>query len=186
MAVAAIGRADQLTVEPADTSDPQDSLRQQNPLGKIPVLLLNDGRTLYDSRVIVEFLNEQDGRSILIPSGEARYTALIQQVLADGILDAAILQVYEGRYRSEDKREQSWLDYQHDKMDRALQAFSNQLPVAGGHGPHIGEISLAAALGYLDFRFQGYWRDAHPKLVEWLDSFKQRFPGYDATAPDAK
>jgi len=186
MSAAAIGLADRLKIEPADTADPQDSLRQQNPLGKIPVLLLDDGQALYDSRVIVEFLNDQDGRSILIPSGEGRYAALIQQVLADGILDAAILQVYEGRYRPEHKHEQSWLDYQRGKVDRALEAFGKQLPAPGEGGPHIGEIALAAALGYLDFRFQGYWRDAHPGLVDWLDAFGQRFPAYEATAPDAK
>src|SRR5690554_2489632 len=79
LAVAAIGMTDQLEVIAADTSDPHDDVRQQNPLGKVPVLLLNDGRAIFDSHVIVDFLNDYDGRSLLIPRGGGRYVVQVQQ-----------------------------------------------------------------------------------------------------------
>lgn len=183
MAIAAIGRTDSVEMVPADTSDPEDSLRTQNPLGKIPTLLLEDGQPLFDSRVIVDFLDQQDGRHILVPAGPARYDVLRQQALADGLMDAAILQVYENRYRPEDKRVQTWLDYQQEKVDRALRTFAASLPSQGESAPHIGEIALAAALGYLDFRFNGTWRSAYPEIAAWLEAFAQRFPAYGQTQP---
>ena len=85
---------------PADTLDEADTLRQQNPLGKMPCLLLEDGTALYDSRVIIEFLQDEAGTDRLVPkSGLARYKALTRAALADGITDAALLMVYEGRFR---------------------------------------------------------------------------------------
>src|SRR5215216_45359 len=80
-----LGLADRIQVTEADTLDPNDVLRQQNPLGKIPVLLLEDGTALYDSRVIVEYLDELAGGGRIIPPGTARFMALREQALADGI-----------------------------------------------------------------------------------------------------
>jgi len=183
MAVEVLGLQDRVQLQPADTSDAADSLRGQNPLGKVPTLLLLDGSALYDSRVIVEYLDALDGRGVLIPRMEGRFHVLRQQALADGLLDAAILQVYEARFRPESHRLDTWLAYQRDKVDRALAAFAADLPVPTDEGAHVGEIALAAALGYLDLRFGGAWRAVHPALVDWLQAFSRRVPAFDRTAP---
>ena len=183
MAIDTIGLTDQVEVVNADTNDPADSLRGQNPLGKIPALILDDGQALFDSRVIVEHLEMLDCRGILIPTGAARIDVLRQQALADGLLDAALLQVYERRYRPETHVVASWLAHQQGKVDRTLEFIAQEPPVPGADGPHIGEITLAAALGYLDLRFEGEWRSAHPTLAVWLADFAQRVPSFARTAP---
>ncbi len=182
LAAAATGLADQLTIEPADVNNPLDSLLQQNPLGKIPTLITPEGQTLFDSRVIIEFLDAKAGGGVLIPKGDARWQVLRQQALADGLMDAALLVVYEDRYRPEDQRSPAWVARQQDKMARALdyaESHYTSPPVAGTL--HVGEIALAAALGYLDLRFDGTWRSRYPKLVNWLTLFRQALPAYDAT-----
>src|SRR5664279_5455264 len=95
LAAAILGASDEIEIVAADTSNPDAQLLQQNPLGKIPALVLEDGRTLYDSAVILEYLDAGAGGGALIPSGEARFTTLTRQALADGLMDAAVLQVYE-------------------------------------------------------------------------------------------
>ena len=166
----------------ANVRDPDDDLRTQNPLGKIPVLVLDDGAAIYDSRVIAEWIDDQAGGGVLIPAGDDRIDALILQALADGIMDASILIVYEGRYRPEEMRFQPWLDYQSDKIRRALSRL-DQVPPEMENKPHIGHIALACALGYLDFRFAGEWRITYPGLVTWLDEFALAVPAYGLTAP---
>jgi glutathione S-transferase len=91
-----LGLSDRIQIVDADTLNPEDSIRQQNPLGKIPALLLENGDVLYDSRVIVDYLDHLAGGAGIIPNGPERFTALRDQALADGIMDAALLQVYEG------------------------------------------------------------------------------------------
>src|SRR3712207_4386431 len=115
-----LGLFDRIQIVDADTLNPEDSIRQQNPLGKIPALLLENGDVLYDSRVIVDYLDHLAGGGRVIPNGPERFTALRDQALADGIMDAALLQVYEGRFRQEDKREPKWVDHQADKVRRGL------------------------------------------------------------------
>lgn len=182
IAAALCGMTDGLTVEPADTADCDDSLRGQNPLGKIPILITDEGTAIYDSRVICEWLDFQAGGGVIIPPGEARFAALILQALADGLMDASILIVYERRFRPEDIHHQPWLDYQADKAARALSALEAAPPAMGDH-PHIGHITLACALGYRDFRFDGAWRTGHPGLVAWLDEFAAKVPAFAATKP---
>ncbi|RLR17368.1 glutathione S-transferase [Sodalis-like symbiont of Bactericera trigonica] len=116
---AATGLADQLTIEPADVNNPHDSLLQQNPLGKIPTLITPEGQTLFDSRVIIECLDAKAGGGVLIPKGDARWEVLRQQALVDGLMNAALLVVYEDRYRPEDERSPGWVARQQDKMARA-------------------------------------------------------------------
>ncbi len=183
IAIDVLGMNDRIEVLTADTNNPDDPVRRHNPLGKIPTLLLDDGDTLFDSRVIVEYLNALDGRDLLIPFGAERIGVLREQALADGILDAALLQVYERRYRPAEHHVESWLEHQRGKVSRALDAFSTRLPVERPAGPSVGEITLACALGYLDFRLEGTWRTTHPALVAWLDGFAQRVPAYGRTAP---
>ncbi|MBO6771359.1 MULTISPECIES: glutathione S-transferase family protein [unclassified Thalassospira] len=176
-----LGIYDRLTVEMSNTNDPQDTLRQQNPLGKIPILILDDGRKIFDSRVICEYLDAQvDGITLHPTESDARWEALTLQALGDGIVDAAILQVYENRMRPEDKRHDDWLSYQADKVKRSLDQLSQTPPSLEGDLT-IGHVAIACALGYLDLRFEGKWRASYPALVAWLDAFRARVPAFDAT-----
>jgi len=179
MAAHELGLMDRIEIVAADTNDPSEPLRQQNPLGKIPTLVLEDGTTLFDSRVIVEYLDYLAGGKIF-PAGEPRFGQLRLQALADGIADAALLQVYEGRYRPEEGRNANWLAHQAGKVTRGLEALE-AAPPAFPDRPRIGEIALACALGYLDLRFEGKWRADFPKLVAWLDDFAARVPAFEAT-----
>lgn len=176
-----MGLKDQIAVELADTTNPADTLRTQNPLGKIPALILDDGRVLYDSRVICEYLDGLHQGAKLFPADpEPRFHALTLQALADGVMDAAILQIYEKRMRPEDKWHQPWLDYQADKVARGLAALeATPLPAAPAYT--IGDITVACALGYLDLRFGGRWRENYPRLVAWLDGFSAHVPAFEAT-----
>lgn len=183
MAAHILGLVDQIKISPADTSDPSDTLRKENPLGKIPVLILDDGLALYDSRVILDYLDHRAGGGVIIPLGEARFPVLKMMALADGILDACILQVYEKRFRPEDRREVGWVAYQSEKVKRALVWLEEgKLPTISAQ-PDAGAITLATALGYLDLRFEGQWRSDYPKLVVWLRDFAKAVPAFDLTAP---
>ena len=184
IALAVLG-FDDVRVEPADTVDPHDTLRDQNPLGKIPVLIAEDGTAYYDSRVILEYLDYRVGGGKIIPRDVGpRFIALRLQALCDGILDASILAVYEGRWRALKNHEPKWLDHQAGKVRRALAALEAAPPAFDGGGcvPDVGEIALACALGYRDLRFDGDWRGANPRLVAWLDDFAARVPSFAATA----
>ena len=109
--------------------NPGDSVRQQNPLGKIPALVLEDGTVLFDSRVILEYLDHRAGGGQIIPTAaSARFAALRLQALADGIMDASILLVYEGRWRPPEQHEPKWVDLQAGKVARALAALEAAPP----------------------------------------------------------
>jgi glutathione S-transferase len=187
ISIAILGLDGEIRIEPADPTNVADTLRAQNPLGKIPVLIAEDGAAYYDSRVILEFLDERAGGGRIIPrEARARLAALRLQALADGILDASILTVYEARWRAQERHEQKWLDHQAGKVTRALQMLEANPPLpdsAAGSLPNIGQIALACALGYRDFRFGDGWRADHPRLVAWLDDFAARVPAFSATAP---
>jgi glutathione S-transferase len=170
-----------VTIEKADPTDASDSIRQQNPLGKIPALIVEDGSVLYDSPVILEYLDHRAGGGKIVPKdGDARFKALTLQALCDGILDAGILLVYEGRWRPPEMAVQKWLDHQTGKVARAL-AVLEASPPALTAIPDVGQITLACALGYGDLRFGGKWRDGHPKLVKWLDAFAAKVPAFEKT-----
>jgi glutathione S-transferase len=183
IAIALLGLDKDVKVEAADTSNADDSVRQQNPLGKIPVLLAEDGNAYYDSRVILEYLDHRGGGGKIVPHDPvARIAALRLQALCDGILDASILTVYESRWRKPETHDAKWLGHQAGKVSRGLAALEASPPPLSGT-PGIGHITLACALGYRDFRFNGSWRAGHPKLVAWLDDFAARVPAFNATKP---
>jgi glutathione S-transferase len=176
-----LGLDHEIRIEPADTMNPGDSVRQQNPLGKIPALVLEDGTVLFDSRVILEYLDHRAGGGRIVPNEPtARFAALTLQALCDGLMDASLLQVYEGRWRNADRHEPKWLEHQAGKVSRALAALDANPPALDGT-PHVGQIALACALGYQDLRFAGRWRADHPRLVAWLDAFAARVPAFAAT-----
>src|SRR5262249_61425596 len=100
IAASVLGLEREITTETADTTNPDDSVRRQNPLGKIPALVLEEGTVLYDSRVILDYLDHRAGGGRIVPKdADARFAALRLQALADGIMDASILVIYEGRFR---------------------------------------------------------------------------------------
>ncbi len=173
-----------LKLDPSNTMDESDSIRGQNPLGKIPALILEDGRVLYDSRVIVEYLDAVAGGGKLIPADmDARFEALRVQALGDGMADAAILIVYDSRYRPDEDPSEGWLAHQRGKVERTLEALEASPPPIDP--PNIGAIAVACALGYLDFRKQVDWRSLNPGLVSWLQDFAAAVPAWDQTRPDA-
>jgi glutathione S-transferase len=187
IALALLG-LDDVKIEPTDTMDPHDTVREQNPLGKIPVLIAEDGAAYYDSRVILEYLDDRCGGGKIIPRDPGqRFAALRLQALCDGILDASILTVYEGRWRAPDKHEPKWLDHQSGKVARAFAVVEAAPPTLGPAQalPDVGQIALACALGYRDLRFEGKWRGDYPRLVAWLDNFAARVPAFAATAAKA-
>jgi glutathione S-transferase len=160
-----------------------DTVRLQNPLGKIPSLVLEDGTVLFDSRVILEYLDHRAGGGRIIPTDiDARLAALRLQALADGIMDASVLLVYEGRWRAPERHEPKWIEHQAGKVERTLAALE-AAPPALSPTPDVGQIALACALGYRDFRFGDAWRRDRPRLVAWLDRFAARVPAFAATAP---
>lgn len=174
--------SDRIKIEEANTTDPNDTLRQQNPLGKIPVLINEDGVALYDSRVILEYLDFVAGGGKLIPEGETRFAALTLHALASGITDAAVMNVYETRFRPAEQQSKERMAYQTDKMTRGLHVLETTPPVLNtADDIQIGHVSVACALGYLDLRFEGNWRASHPALVAWLDSFSALVPAFKAT-----
>jgi glutathione S-transferase len=181
IAAALLDLTDEINVISTDTVDPDDPLRKDNPLGKIPTLVLEDGAVIYDSRVIIEYLDMRAGGGRLIPKGGMeRIKVQTLHALADGIMDAGILQVYEGRWRDPVKHELKWVEHQAGKVARALDYLEAHPPSLEG-SLHAGHVAVACALGYLDLRFKGEWRAGYPKLTAWLDAFAAKVPAFEKT-----
>lgn len=171
--------ADKINFETVSAAD----VGGDNPLAKIPVLITDSGTSIYDSPVICEYLDAQVAAPVLFPGeGDKRWQTLTLGALGDGIIDAAILLVYEGRHRPAEMRVESWCQMQQAKIDRAL-AHLEAAPPAMAGTPSYGDLTLACALSYLDFRHEGKWRAAHPKMVAWLDAFDAAVPAFKETAP---
>ncbi len=132
--------------------------------------------------MIVDYLDHRGGGR-LVPGGEARFPVLRHQALADGLLDAALLLVYEGRYRPAEHHVQSWMDMHAGEVERALAHWEAAFSEPARDPLHIGHVAQACALGYLDLRFEGKWRNSYPRLVAWLDDFAARVPFFDVTRP---
>jgi len=183
MAANILGLEREIVLESADTSTPNDTIRQQNPLGKIPALVIEDGSVLFDSRVILEYLDQRAGGGKIVPRDPvARIAALRLQALCDGILDASILTIYEARWRPAEKHEAKWLEHQAGKVERGLAALEAAPPPLDSP-PNVGQITLACTLGYRDFRFGDAWRQDHPRLAAWIEDFAARVPAFAATKP---
>jgi glutathione S-transferase len=185
IAISLLGFDKDVKIEAADPTNAGDSLRQQNPLGKIPALIVEDGAVYYDSRVILDYLDDRAGGGKIVPrDAKARLAALRLQALADGILDASILTVYEARWRPAEHHVQKWVEHQVGKVARGLKALEAATPEFDGDPkalPNVGQIAVACVLGYRDLRFEGKWRADHPRLVAWLDKFAARVPAYADT-----
>lgn len=182
-----LGLDDRIERLPAK-AHPIDRDRQivaDNPLGQVPTFFTDDGTALYDSRVICEYLDDLAGGHRLFPApGAARWRALVEQSLGDGLLDAALLARYEGLLRPPPLQFAPWRDGQMDKIRCALDRMEQN---AGGAAARvdIGTITTGCALGYLDFRFADYdWRAPRPALARWFETFAGR-PAMARTVPTA-
>jgi glutathione S-transferase len=156
----------------------------QNPLGKIPALLRDDGPPIYDSRVICRYLDETLGVG-LYPAAPRLWDTLTIEATADGMMDAAVLMVYETRARPVEKHHGPWVDGQWAKVERSVDALESRWIDNLTGAMDIGQIAVGCALGYLDFRHGARnWRQGHPRLSGWYEAFAQR-PPMQATAPPA-
>jgi glutathione S-transferase len=164
-------------------------IHASNPLGKVPCLIMEGHEAVFDSRVIVEYLDTLSPVGKLIPaSGRERAEVKTWEALADGLLDAALLARMEAVWpeRKDSERSQAWIDRQLDKIQHALQAMSNGLgdkPYCSGIHLSLSDIAVGCAVGYLDFRFpQIDWRTPYPNLYKLYDKLSQR-PSFAESLP---
>jgi glutathione S-transferase len=157
------------------------TIAKSSPLGKVPCLVMEGGEPIYDSRVIVEYLDTLSPVGKLIPGmGRERAETKTWEALADGVLDAAILARLEATWagRTAEQRSQAWIDRQLAKVDVALQAMSKGLAdktYCVGIHLSLADVSVGVALGYLDFRFpQINWREQFPNLLKLQDKLMLR------------
>ncbi|MEL6577089.1 MAG: glutathione S-transferase family protein [Pseudomonadota bacterium] len=165
--------------------DPNKLVTGANPVGKIPVLVTHDGKALHDSKVITRYLDQRSGGGFY-PTGADEFAVLTRESMADGIMEAGILAVYETRLRPEGMRMGAITDAYHGKIERMLAAFEAEAAAVTKDDLTIDQIALACALGYMDLRFQGVigWRGKAPKVAEWYDEFRET-PPMLMTAPKA-
>ncbi len=180
IAIEVLGLGKNFHIQTANTLDPDDPIRQPNPLGKMPALVPEHGTPIFDSRVIIDYLESRFGDGQLIPiDPEHRTRILTLAALAEGITDALLLIVYEDRYRQPEQASQIWLDHQCGKIVRGLQSATRQ--IGEFKAPNIAAITLACALGYADWRKQIDWRTEFPRLEVWLDDFANAVPAWGLT-----
>ncbi len=165
------------------------TIAQSNPLGKVPCLVMEGGEALFDSRVIVEYLDTLSPVGKLIPSvGRERAEVKTWEALADGVLDASILARLEANWagRNKAQRSQPWIDRQLGKVDSSVKAMSQGLgekPFCAGIYLSLADIAVGCALGYLDFRFPDIdWRTPYPNLAKLHDKLSQR-PSFSDSKP---
>lgn len=177
-----IGLEDRMERIPADIRTPGDEFLTANPVGKVPALVRDDGRVLIDSPVICEFLDSlHDGHKLIPAEGDARWNALHLQAMADGVLDAAILYKNE-RSRPDGERSDAFAERQRLKMSLGLDWFESNPDVLGG-SLDIGQIALACAIGWIEFRIgRDAWAEDRPGLAAWIARFSER-PSMRATVP---
>ncbi len=176
------GLAERIELVPTNPRDPAAKLEDDNPLGKVPTLVTDDGVALFDSAVICEYLDSLHGGTALMPAaGAARWRELRRVALADGMLDAALLAMGEGR-RPEALQWDQWVTLQKGKITAGLDALEGEV---GGYGDTVSMsiIAVGCVLGYLDFRFaDDDWRAGHPGLAAWYGTFAKR-PSMVASVP---
>lgn len=176
------GLVDQVTIDPVDGWSEPAILTTDNPLSMVPTLLLDDGRPLYDSTVICEYLDRRHSGPRMIPDSDDRWQVLRDQALADGILDCAVLVFMELGKRPSDKQWDWWLALKRQAIERSLDYLEADLDGLLQR-VDLGTISLAVALSYLDLRGAvGDWRASRPGLTAWHAGFDSR-PSMVATAP---
>lgn len=171
-----------LEFEAIDTAANPAELLAANPLGKIPVLITDDGDAIYDSRVITQYLHRVSGNKLFPRNAAKRLEAERLEVLADGICDSLLLMVYERRHRPEEKVHQPWLDRQWEKAARGLD-FLNANPPKLPKQINVGHIAVRAMIGYAGIRFPDKWEKGRGKLKRWAARFDEKFPELVSGAP---
>lgn len=183
MTAAITGLIDAIEIVQIDANDPKSLALNPSPIQKIPLLELEDGQLVTDSQVICEYLIERSGRHEMLPDTD-RIGCMTRASVADGITEAALLMVYERRFRPESQINHDWLNRQNLKVLGGLDWITTHIrPV--DRTPTLDQVTLAASLGYLDFRFAGEWRTRYHELARWLTQYQQMVPSYQATSPDA-
>ncbi len=166
---------------------PETIIQQSNPLGKVPCLLMEDGDALFDSRVIVEYLDTLTPVCKLIPgSGRERAEVKCWEALADGVLDAAVLVRLEKTLRPPEQQSPAWIERQMGKVHAGLKAISSDLadkPFCTGTHYTLADVAVCCALGWLAFRFPEIdWRGDYPNLAKLHDKLSER-PSFKDTVP---
>lgn len=163
-----------LDLEPTNAWAPDTDLPKDNPLGKVPALILNNGETLFDSQVICEYLDSlHTGHKLFPHETPERFRQLKLHAMGDGILDAAVQIRIEGAVRPEEYRWSGWVDRQQAAIARTLDVLEKEVGHWGGVFL-IGPIGVASALGYLDYRKTCDWRQGRPHLAHWYQTTRNR------------
>ncbi|MBX7146514.1 MAG: glutathione S-transferase family protein [Alphaproteobacteria bacterium] len=171
-----------LEILPPVTENPDKGICPENPLGKVPTLILGNGKILYDSAVICEYLDQTALQKLFPKPGPNRWFALRMQALADGIMDAAVLCRMEEYMRPPNFYWEGWVNMQKNKIHQSLEFLEKEID-SFLHPPTIGEFSLGAALGYLNFRFaHDTWYENRPNLKKWFVNFSE-LPSMKTTEP---
>ena len=184
--IVAIEKHIDLTLQEVVLGDPESPLKQHNPLGKIPVLILNDGDSLYDSRVIVEFLDNIAPGTHLIPTDNSSKIATRRwEALCDGISDAAVSAMLESR-KPPEKQSQANIDKQIDNIKRGLEVLNADITKKKwcvNETFSLADIALGCMLGYVDLRYKHLnWQDNYPNLAKHYSVLAKR-PSFKLTIP---
>lgn len=170
---------------PANTQQNPPELLAANPLGKIPTLVTDSGEALYDSRTIMHFLDTlNDDRRLYPHAPEKRALVERLEALCDGITDAAVLCIYEERFRTPETWHQPWVDRQWEKVRRGLD-WLEENPPEMHKLLHAGHFALASLLAYLMLRFPGQWEEHRVRLTRFPSQFEEAFPAYMDLKPKA-
>ena len=166
---------------------PDTTIQHTNPLGKVPCLVMEDGSTLYDSRVIAEYLDTLTPVcKLLPPNGRERAEVKVWEALADGVLDAAVLVRLEKTLRPEAQQSQDWIERQWAKVHAGLRAMSEGLgesPFCMGNHYTLADVAVGCALGWIAFRFpEVAWRGDYPNLARLFEKLSER-PSFKDTIP---
>ena len=158
-----------------------EEARAANPLGKIPVMILENGKAIFDSRVITRYLDELAGSNLY--SEKNIYDILTLEALADGIMESAVSITYESKLRPENEQSPSWMEAQWSKVLHAIKALDDGEFKAMNGEMNMGQIAVACALGYLDFRHDArQWRSGYSNLASWNDKM-MKLPALIKTIP---
>lgn len=166
---------------------PETTIQQLNPLGKVPCLVMEDGSTLYDSRVIAEYLDTiSPVCKLLPPNGRDRAEVKVWEALADGVIDAAVLAFVERRDRAPEQQSAKWIERQMGKVQAGLREMSARLGESSycmGIHYTLADVAVGCALGWMSLRFPGIdWRGDYPNLARLADKLAER-PSFRDTAP---
>jgi glutathione S-transferase len=166
---------------------PETTIASSNPLGKVPCLVMEDGSTMYDSRVIAEYLDTLTPVcKLLPPNSRDRANVKVWEALADGVLDAAVLAYLERTWRPGEQQSQAWFDRQMGKVHGGLAVMSENLgeqPFCMGIHYTLADVAVGCTLGWLSFRFPDIaWRASYPNLARRFDKLSER-PSFKDTEP---